>query len=103
MSVIRGNENIGFMVAPADINEEVSQNVRLILSSKQFEIPLARGMGINPDIDGKPFSIAETLMAQSISDAIEKYEPRAEIISIDFAADNNTGRLIPIVEVRAVE
>lgn len=78
------------------------QNVRMILLSRKYEIPLARDMGIDPNIEGRPMAIAETLMAQSIYDAIEKYEPRAKISSVDFESDGE-GHLIPIVEVKPIE
>lgn len=101
--VVRGNENAGFLVAPLSTEEEVFQNVRMILRSRQYEIPLARGLGIDPNIEGRPLAIAETLTAQSISDAVEEYEPRAVIKSIDFEVDHDTGTLVPMVEVSVGE
>lgn len=101
--VVREDEKAEFLVAPSSTEEEVFQNVYLILRSRQYEIPLARGLGIDPDIEGRSLAVAETLAAQSISDAIENYEPRAVIKSIDFETDHGTGKLVPTVEVSVSE
>lgn len=101
MTVMRGDES-GFTLSPKTLTEEITQNVRMILLSRKYEIPLARDMGIDPNIEGRPIAIAETLAAQSIYDAVEKFEPRARISSVDFEFDSE-GHLIPIVEVQPIE
>ncbi len=97
--VIRGNEDFVLDPAPANIEAEIEQNVRVLLATNQYEIPLARRMGLSTDYYGKPLPVAETLLYQAIADAIEEYEPRAEIVSISFEVDNDDGVIIPIVEV----
>lgn len=101
--VIRGNEDFVLDPAPPNIEAEIEQNVRVLLATHQYEIPLARQMGLNTDYYGKPLPVAETLLYQSISDAIEEYEPRAEIVSISFEFDNTNGVTIPIVEVETAD
>lgn len=88
-----------FSVSPASTVDEVLQNVRVILASRKYELPLARDIGLESDYHGKTLPVAEALLYRDITEAIEKYEPRAEIVDITFTHDSEKGVLIPTVEV----
>ena len=62
-----------------------------------------REMGLDAEYLHKPQPAAETLLYQTIADAIEEYEPRAELVSIDFEEDAASGVIIPVVEVEINE
>ena len=85
--------------APATQREEIIQNVRTIISTIKWQIPLARDIGISGDVIDLPTLQAKARLTQEIIQALKMYEPRVKIERIDFEADI-TGRLIPKIEVR---
>ena len=101
--IIRGDDNAALSVQPESAAEEVLQNVRVLLSSVKYDVPLARGLGLDTEYLHKPQPAAETLLYQAIADALEDYEPRAELQSMDFELDAGSGVIIPIVEVEINE
>lgn len=96
---IRADEKIPFSVAPESVDAEIIQNIRLLLNTDRYDIPLARDMGRITDQLGERIQIAKMREFQNILDLIEKYEPRAKVLSVEFDTDSDRGRLIPIVEV----
>ena len=85
--------------APKTVYEEVVQNLYFLYSSMEYDIPLDRELGLNPKYIDKPIETAKALVTTDIYDKTEEYEPRAEIVKIDFKADCEIGVLKPIVEV----
>ena len=86
-------------LAPQTLYEEVIQNVWFLLSSLEYDIPLNREFGLNAAYIDKPITTATALATADIYDKIGEYEPRAEIVSIDFTTDYERGILKPKVEV----
>ncbi len=85
-------------LAPATELEEVMQNVAMIISTPQYSVPLDRGFGLAQQFLDKPVSTAKAIAVAEIMDAVEQYEPRAEIISITFEQGDKEGELVPVVE-----
>lgn len=84
-----------------DTVRSVLQNIAIILSTRQGTCPLYRGFGLPQKFVDKPLPVA--MMYSEVKEAVEEYEPRAEVVNVTFAADRNTpGRLIPIVEVNII-
>lgn len=78
----------------------VLQNISIILSTWQNSVPLYRDFGISTEFIDKPVPAAKPLLIASIKEAIEKYEPRATILSVTFDSDNDTpGKITPVLEV----
>ena len=71
----------------------------LLLSSIEYDIPLNREFGLNAAYIDKPITTATALATADIYDKIGEYEPRAEIVSIEFTTDYKRGILKPKVEV----
>lgn len=90
-------ENIKIM--PNTKTEEVIQNLHTILSTAKGSVPMDRDFGLDFDILDRNINVAKSLVVNAIYDAIEKYEPRAEIVSITFKGDAMKGKLCPVVEV----
>lgn len=88
--------NINF--APENEAFEILQNVRTILSTPKFSVPLDRDFGINTTLLDKPTPIAKAKLSSEIILAIKKYEPRAKITKITFTGDMD-GKLQPKVQV----
>lgn len=102
-TIIRGNDSAALSAKPAGVEEEIIQNVRVLLSSVKYDVPLARGMGLDTSYLHKPQPVAETLLYQAVADALEEYEPRCSLVNIEFEADALTGVIVPAVEVEINE
>lgn len=100
--IISIDRDVKIDFAPATVAEEVLQNVRCLISTLKWQIPLARDIGISGDVVDMPILQAKARLSQEIIQCLKKYESRANVLKIDFEADV-TGKLIPIVEVKIVE
>lgn len=89
--------------SPSSVVEEVMQNCRTILGTILGSVPLERTIGTSWDYVGKPIPVAMNLLRSAIYDAFANQEPRAQIESINFDAEENPevfaeqGVLIPHV------
>lgn len=68
--------------------ESVLQNVRMLLSTWEGDVPLYRDYGLNPELLHRPINVVESLLVEDITEKIEKYEPRCTLISCSFSASN---------------
>ena len=102
--IITGNERPTINFAPATVAEEVVQNVRTIITTIKYQIPLDREFGIDGEALDRPMpqAQAQALITSEIIRQIRRYEPRAIIESITFTGELS-GRLVPRVEVRINE
>ncbi len=96
---VAASEPIKINLAPASLIEEVLQNLSMILQTIKNTAPLYRDFGISGSFIDKPIPVAETLLIGELYEAVEKYEPRAEIVDITFERDEATGILNPCLEV----
>ncbi len=96
--LIKANQTAAIDFAPSTVVEEVIQNVRTILTTIKYSVPLDREFGIHGAVIDLPVNVAKAKMTNEIFQGIRHYEPRAVIESISFEGEQ-TGRLIPTVEV----
>ena len=96
--IIQMKETPEIDFAPATVVEEVIQNVRTIVTTIKYSIPLDREFGIDGSVVDLPINVAKARLTNEIFRAVRRYEPRAVIESITFKGEE-TGRLIPTVEV----
>lgn len=104
--VVTAYENKKISLAPETVVEEVLQNVAMIISTPQYTVPLDRGFGLPQRFIDKPLPVAQAILVSEVLDAIEEYEPRAEVESVSFVQeqqDAQVGKLIPRVEVKIIE
>ncbi len=97
-----GQDSIGVDFAPEGVME-ILQNVRTIITTRKGSVPLDRDFGLPWDAVDQPLPVAQMLMRSEVIDAIERYEPRAKVTSVDFAEDVEgamDGVLKPIVTVQ---
>lgn len=99
---ISGGETPPINFAPATLAEEVLQNVRMIISTVKYSVPMDREFGIDGAVVDRPINIAKAHLSNEIFRAVRRYEPRAVIASIDFDGDEN-GKLTPRIKVRIDE
>ena len=86
-------------LTPTTVYEEVMQNLYFLYSSMEYDVPLDRELGLNATYIDKSIGTAKALVAIDIYDKTEEYEPRAEIVNIEFEIDYERGMLKPVVEV----
>jgi len=90
----------GITLNQGDEVQEVLQNVRMILCTRKGDIPAMRDFGLDQDWLDRPIPVAKALLYRDISEAVEKYEPRATVTDVSFEAGATAdGQLRPIVQV----
>ena len=86
--------------SPQTETAEILQNVRTILKTRLGTVPLDRDFGLTWQHLDKPYPVAKAMMTAEIIDAIEAYEPRVKVESVDFEETEDAvvqGRLKPRV------
>lgn len=81
---------------------EILQNVRTILATRKGSVPLDREFGLTWRLLDAPAPVVQMQIQSEIIDAIETYEPRAKVKSVEFKdsqTDSLEGVLMPIVTV----
>ena len=87
----------------SDVVKSVLQNVAIILRTKRGTVPLYREFGLSQDYLARPIIAARPLLHAEISEAITKFEPRAQLERIIWDADPQIpGSVSPTVEVSIV-
>ena len=99
---INGGETPPINFAPATIAEEVMQNVRMIISTIKYSVPMDREFGIDGAVVDRPINIAKAHLSNEIFRAVRRYEPRAVIESIEFNGDES-GKLTPTIKIQISE
>ena len=90
-------------LAPESTVEEVLQNIAMIISTPKFSVPLDRKFGLAQRFIDKPIQTAQPVLISEVLDAIEEYEPRAQIGDVTFELGERPGALIPVVEVNIID
>ena len=96
------SEKLNTTLRENDIVKSVTQNIALLLSTKQGTVPMYREFGLPMEFVDKPIDIAETIAALEVSDAIEEFEPRAELKDL-YLKKSPEGKISVIVEVSVNE
>lgn len=96
--IVKGIEKPEIDFAPGTVVEEVLQNVRTIVTTPRYSIPLDREFGFDASVIDRPIHVAKAQLTNEMFRQIRRYEPRAVVESIQFDADLN-GRLSPVLEV----
>jgi hypothetical protein len=98
-------DELGFAYLSGDIDfgatgrDEILQNVKHIIITEYFSVPLDREFGFDYSMIDKPMAIAEAVLAQEVAMKISLYEPRAQFRSISYVRDEMIGKLSPSVVV----
>ena len=92
--------------APASEAAEVLQNVQTILSTRRGTVPLDRDFGLSWSYIDRPLPVARMMLKAEIIQALQVYEPRAQVTAVDFqdsTTDAMDGILKPIVRLKLAE
>lgn len=84
--------------------KSILQNISIILRTFKGSCPMYREFGVKTSLTDRPIPVAKALLYNAIREAVEEYEPRVEVASVDFADSSEmTGVLEPIVEVNIID
>lgn len=83
-------EEINF--APATEAEEIAQNVRTIITTPKYSVPMDRLFGIDAEIVDRPTPKAMAQLQAEIIQVVRKYEPRCKVKKVIFEG-NDDGKL----------
>ena len=67
----------------SDTVYSVLQNIYLILKTPLGSVPMYREFGLDMNFLDRPLPAIRPLMLAAIRDAIERFEPRAEVINVE--------------------
>ena len=93
-------EEINF--APTTEAEEIAQNVRTIITTPKYSVPMDRLFGVNAEIVDRPTPKAMAQLQAEIIQAVRKYEPRCRVRKVTFEGDND-GKLAVKVRIEILE
>jgi phage baseplate assembly protein W len=101
MNYIISTKDLGSITLnETDTVKSVLQNIRIILSTRQFSVPLYREFGLPMQFLDKPIPVAKVLLIAEIRDAITEFEPRANVLNVTVEIDENApGKVHATVEV----
>ncbi|MBQ6983049.1 MAG: GPW/gp25 family protein [Synergistaceae bacterium] len=83
-------EEINF--APGSEVEEIAQNVRTIITTPKYSVPMDRLFGVDAEIIDQPTPKAMAQLQAEIIQAVRKYEPRCKVKKVSFEG-NTDGKL----------
>lgn len=92
---VTATNNIDFSATGVD---KILQNVAYILSTFVMSYPDRRQRD-RKMVRAIPFHIAKRRNTARIIDSIQRFEPRAVIIDVDYVGDAFIGKLEPVVKV----
>lgn len=100
VEVLATQKEINF--APANLVEEIAQNVRTICTTSKYSVPLDRLFGVNAVIVDRPTPKAIAEVQAELIQAIRRFEPRCRVKKVSFDGDID-GRLTAKVRIEILE
>ena len=105
--LISGGQNTtAINFAPPNIIEEVLQNVRTLLTTIKYSVPLYRALVIDATYLDKPAPDAMARLRVQIVEEIQCHEPRAIVKIIEFKPyedEAHTGMFYPVLSIDVKE
>lgn len=78
--------------------DEILQNVALIVSTFVISCPLAREFGFQSKTLA-PLQLVKRRNTARLIESIQRFEPRAVVVDVDYLGDIYVGKLEPVVKV----
>ncbi len=89
-----------YTICENNLVSSVFQNISLILSTRQGTVPMYREFGLPMKFVDKPVPQYEAIMTKEIKESIERFEPRATLVSVSFEhSQASSGKSTVILEV----
>ena len=99
---VSSDGSIGVSLNEPEYIKSVLQNISIILRTRKGTVPLFREFGIPMEYVDKPSNIVVPMALIEAREAIERFEPRAELINIRVL-QNEKGILVLEAEVNIVD
>ena len=81
----------------------VLQNIAIILKTPKGSVPMYREFGLSQSFLDRPMPVARNMLKVAVREAIERWEPRAEVVDVVFTGNaSNPGELNPRGEVKII-
>lgn len=80
----------------SDYVSSVIQNIAIILSTRQGTVPLNREFGLPMAFLDRPINVAKVIAYKEVCEALAAYEPRATVVNIGFAGNEEDPCLLEI-------
>lgn len=96
--IIDSGKNYSQELMEKDTPRSVVQNIALLLNTKKGTVPMYREYGLPMEFIDKPINVAETMAFAEITEALEKFEPRATLKKMEFYKDKS-GKTEIVLEV----
>lgn len=106
MIVIDTSQKRELTLAPETVTDAKVQELYILICTIKGECPLYRDFGLAGDYLHMPVNAAETAMTLAITEALRRYMPDVELISIRFernSVEAIQGILNPVLEVSDFE
>lgn len=90
-------------IFPSSELEEITQNVRMIITTQKFSVPMDRNFGINSAMIDQPIAAARAKLTAEIIAAVRDFEPRAKVTNVFFEGNEMDGLLNVRVQFRIIK
>lgn len=100
--IVSASSSSAISLNETDRVASILQNIGILLRTWQGNVPLYREFGLPMQFLDRPMNVAAPALIVEIREAIQRYEPRAEIVSVSFKHDAS-GVLLPEVEVNILD
>jgi len=101
VSTLTASKEIKF--APLTEIEEIIQNVRTIITTPIYSVPLDRLFGTKQEMLDLPMPVAQARLSAEIVQAVQRFEPRVIVTEVSYSSEGIDGRLHPIVRFKIKE
>ncbi len=96
---LTSGNHIPFTLTENNREKSILQNLSILLATRKGTVPMYRDFGIDQSFIDKPQSVVQALALIAVTDAVEKYEPRAKVVGVSVGHDGVSGKTEIIVEV----
>ena len=87
LDILTSENHVNF--SPANVYEEIAQNVRIICTTPKYSVPMDRSFGVDANFVDRPTPKAMAQIQAEIIQAVRKYEPRCKVKKVIFDGDND--------------
>lgn len=100
---VKIGEKNNFSLIENDLHRSVLQNLAVLFGTRKGTVPMYRDFGLDMRFIDMPMEAAKTVLLAEAIEAVKKFEPRAEVISVRYESDEELkGTAKPIVEVMII-
>ena len=97
---IRSDTPLSLSLCENDVEKSILQNVYSILTTAKGSIPMYRDFGLPMAYKDKPATVAETIIASEIMNALRRFEPRATYADVICETnEKKPDKIVVILEV----